>query len=95
MRFRMKSVRHLTHTLGLLFLATTALGLTDRKFTASPTITAEVSTMVKMLEQWHYNRDAVRSTDYAQVIPDYMASLDGQKLFFLNLFDFSSMMMNE
>ena len=84
MRFRMKSVRLLAHTLGLLLLATTALGLTDRKFTASPTISAEVSTMVKMLEQWHYNRDAVRSSDYAEVIPDYMASLDGQKLFFLN-----------
>jgi carboxyl-terminal processing protease len=62
----------------------TEFAVTDRKFTASPTITAEVSTMVKMLEQWHYNRDAVRSTDYAQVIPDYMESLDGQKLFFLN-----------
>lgn len=84
MRLRMKLVRHLAHTLGLLLLATTALGLTDRKFTASPTISAEVSTMVKMLEQWHYNREAVRSTDYAQVIPDYMESLDGQKLFFLH-----------
>lgn len=56
----------------------------DKKFTTSPTLAKEASTFVKLLEQAHYNHDAVRSADYAQVIPDYMTELDGQHLFFLN-----------
>jgi carboxyl-terminal processing protease len=39
---------------------------------------------VTLLEQAHYNRDAVHSGDYAQVIPEYMKALDGQHLFFLD-----------
>ncbi len=61
----------------------TALAATDRKFSTSPTLAREASTFVKLLEQAHYNHDAVRSADYAQVVPDYMAELDGQHLFFL------------
>ncbi len=56
---------------------------TDRKFTTSPTLSTEARTLVNLLEQAHYNRDAVRSADYAEVIPGYMSDLDGQKLFFL------------
>jgi carboxyl-terminal processing protease len=56
----------------------------DRKpFTTSTTLASEAQTLVKLLEQAHYNHDAVRSADYAQVIPDYMGDLDGQRLFFL------------
>jgi carboxyl-terminal processing protease len=36
-----------------------------------------------LLEQAHYNRDAVHSSDYAQAIPEYMTALDGQHMFFL------------
>lgn len=64
-------------------LAAPVFALTDRKFVTSPTLATEATTMIQLLEQAHYNRDAVRSSDYAQVIPDYMGSLDGQKLFFL------------
>jgi carboxyl-terminal processing protease len=64
-------------------LAGPAFGLTDRKFTTSPTLATEARTMVQLLEQAHYNRDAVRSSNYAEVIPDYMSLLDGQRLFFL------------
>lgn len=64
-------------------LAAPASALTDRKFVTSPTLATEATTMIQLLEQAHYNRDAVRSSDYAQVIPDFMGSLDGQKLFFL------------
>lgn len=64
-------------------LVAPAFAITDRKFVTSPTLATEATTMVQLLEQAHYNRDAVRSSDYAQVIPDYMGSLDGQKLFFL------------
>lgn len=67
--------------LALAFTATAAT--TDRKFTTSSTLAKEASTFVKLLETLHYNHDAVRSADYAQVVPDYMTELDGQHLFFL------------
>ncbi|MSU70291.1 MAG: tail-specific protease [Opitutaceae bacterium] len=68
--------------LSALALAAT-LAAADRKFTTSTTLATEASTLVKLLEQAHYNHDNVRSSDYAQVIPDYMTELDGQHLFFL------------
>ncbi len=56
----------------------------DRKpFTTSTALAGEAQTLVKLLEQAHYNHDNVRAADYAQVIPDYMGDLDGQRLFFL------------
>jgi carboxyl-terminal processing protease len=56
----------------------------DRKaFTTSPTLASEASTLIKLLEQAHYNHDNVKSADFANVIPDYMGDLDGQRLFFL------------
>src|SRR5476651_475438 len=56
----------------------------DLKFTTPDTLTTEAQTLVTLLEQAHYNRDAVHSGDYAQVIPEYMKALDGQHLFFLD-----------
>lgn len=57
----------------------------DRKpFATSATLADEAITLIKLLEQAHYNHDAVQSADYAQVIPDYMRDLDGQRLFFLD-----------
>lgn len=56
----------------------------DRKFTSSPTLSTEARTLVNLLEQAHYNRDAVHNADYAQVISSYMGDLDGQRLFFLD-----------
>jgi carboxyl-terminal processing protease len=56
----------------------------DRKpFSTSTTLANEASTLTKLLDELHYNHDAVRVTDYASVIPDYMGELDGQRLFFL------------
>jgi carboxyl-terminal processing protease len=62
---------------------TTAFAVTDQKFTSSSTLAIEARTLVRLLEQAHYNRDAVHSSDYAEVIPNFMADLDGQRLFFL------------
>jgi carboxyl-terminal processing protease len=56
----------------------------DRKFSTSTTLSTETKTLIQLLEQAHYNRDAVKSSDYTQVIADYMGELDGQRLFFLN-----------
>lgn len=64
-------------------LALPAFGLSDRQFTTSPTLSLEAKKMVELLENAHYNRDAVRSKNYDEVIPDYMSALDGQRLFFL------------
>ena len=64
-------------------LATATQAVTDRKFTTSPTLAKEVRVMVDLMSQLHYNRDAVRSSNYAEVISEYMGNLDGQRLFFL------------
>ena len=61
----------------------TVLVAADRKFSTSSTLSTETRTLIQLLEQAHYNRDAVKSSDYTQVIPDYMGELDGQRLFFL------------
>ncbi|RFC47062.1 MAG: carboxyl-terminal processing protease [Verrucomicrobia bacterium] len=57
--------------------------VTDRQFTTSPTLSTEARTLVQLLEQAHYNREAVHSSNYAEVIPNYMGDLDGQRLFFI------------
>ena len=60
-----------------------ALAPSDHKFSTPETLSKEATILVRLLSEDHYNRDAVKSSDYAQVIPDYMANLDGQHLFFL------------
>src|SRR3954466_1757781 len=62
---------------------TAAFAATDRKFSTPTSLQTEASTLVNILERAHYNRDAVKTSDYANVIPDYMGDLDGQRLFFL------------
>ncbi len=56
-----------------------------RRFKTSDTLSTEAETLVQLLQEADYNRAAIHSSDYAQVIPDYMASLllDPQHLFFL------------
>jgi len=82
MRFSL--VRRLALGTALLAVSVTAtFARTDQKFTSSSALTIEARTLVQLLEQAHYNRDAVRSSDYAEVIPNFMADLDGQRLFFL------------
>ena len=43
----------------------------------------EIRALVQLLEAAHYNRDAVTKDNYGELIPDFMESLDGQRLFFL------------
>ncbi len=54
----------------------------DRKFTTGSALRVEIRQVLALLEQYHYNRDAVRPANYAAVISDYMGALDGQRLFF-------------
>lgn len=65
-----------------LFLGTAGLFASDRNYKTTPVMRHEVRTLVQMLEYFHYNKGAVTSKDYPQVITDYMAELDPQRLFF-------------
>ncbi len=70
-------------TLVLALGSTAALfGTVDRNYKTTPVMRLEVRTLVQMLEYYHYNKDAVSSADYPQLVTDYMAELDPQRLFF-------------
>jgi carboxyl-terminal processing protease len=70
-------------TLGLTLVCAAAFGRSDRKFSTAPTLATESRFLIQLLEQAHYNRDAISSSDYVQIIPSFMSDLDGQRLFFL------------
>src|ERR1039457_4354136 len=55
----------------------------DPRFTTPPTLSTEAQALVTLLENAHYNRGAVHSDDYKEVIPEFMKALDTQHLFFL------------
>lgn len=76
--------RFLSTLLALSALALTARAKTDATFDVPDQLKVEATTLIQLLEQYHYNRDAVNAASYAEVIPDYMAALDGQHLFFLD-----------
>jgi len=67
----------------LAFTLATGFAADRKQFSTSTTLAAEASTLTKLLDELHYNHDSVRAADYANVIPDYMGDLDGQRLFFL------------
>jgi carboxyl-terminal processing protease len=68
----------------LAIFSAAGLSGSDQKFTTPATLSMEAQNLVQLLEQAHYNRDAVKSDDYAQAIPDFMKALDSQHLFFLD-----------
>ncbi len=70
--------------LGLTLASTTLSALPDRTLTTSPAFATEIRTLVKLLEEAHYNREAVKPEDYSEIIPNYMTDLDGQRLFFID-----------
>lgn len=54
-----------------------------KTFTAPALFEHEVVGFMNVLENYHYNRDNVRPADFNQLVPDYMAEFDSQRLFFL------------
>jgi carboxyl-terminal processing protease len=68
----------------LLFLVAWAVTFAapDQNYTTTPLMSNETRALVKMLEYYHYNKDAVGATDYAQLVTEYMGDLDPQRLFF-------------
>ncbi len=67
----------------LLPAAAPEAALAARKLEPPPNFRLEVQGVVQLLEMAHYNRDAVKPANYAGLLPDFMGSLDGQRLFFL------------
>ena len=65
-----------------LAVATTASAVLDREFKTTPVMRLETRTLLQMLEVYHYNKDAVTAANYPQLISDFLAELDPQRLFF-------------
>ncbi len=65
-----------------LALLTAASAAPDREFKTTPVMRLETRTLVQMLEYFHYNKDAVTTADYPELISDYLKELDPQRLFF-------------
>lgn len=59
-----------------------AFAAPDRNYTTTPLMASETRTLVQMLEYYHYNKDAVHSSDYDQLVTDFMDAWDPQRLFF-------------
>ncbi|HEY9248730.1 MAG TPA: carboxy terminal-processing peptidase, partial [Rariglobus sp.] len=78
-----RSARRLIALLALSLVMPHVHAGTEGTFQAPPMLDVEARTLIRLLEEVHYNRDAVNAASYAEVIPDYMATLDGQHLFFL------------
>jgi carboxyl-terminal processing protease len=56
----------------------------EKGYSPPPTLATEAELLMQLLDRGQYNHDAVHTADFAQVIPDYMAALDPQHLFFLD-----------
>jgi len=67
-----------------LVLAVIAQALPDSNLKTTPVMRLETRTLVQMLEYFHYNKGAVTTADYPQLITAYMQELDPQRLFFNN-----------
>jgi carboxyl-terminal processing protease len=77
-----RPARHFFAFLALAVFTTYAHAEPTGTFEPPPSLKFEAQTLIRLLEEVHYNRDAVSEARYAEVIPDYMANLDGQHLFF-------------
>lgn len=69
-------------SLALLTAAAAATAAPDRTFKTTPAMRLETRALMQMLEVYHYNKDAVTAANYPQLISDYLAELDPQRLFF-------------
>jgi carboxyl-terminal processing protease len=83
MKFKAPFASALRLILLVAVLGTSLSARTDRTLKTTPTQSLETSALIRLLEEWHYNREGVKVKDYEEVIPDYMTELDGQHLFFL------------
>ncbi|OAM91104.1 tail-specific protease [Termitidicoccus mucosus] len=83
-RHRLRSLPGLAAAaLVLTLVPVRAQGTDGGAFKSTPAFEREVVNVIGLLEHYHYNRDAVRPADYAEVVPNFMSDFDGQRLFFL------------
>src|SRR5690606_3918520 len=68
---------------GLLAFGSALQARPDRTFTVTPNEQSEIRNFIRLLEEAHYNREAVTPANYRDVILDFMESWDAQHLFFL------------
>jgi carboxyl-terminal processing protease len=54
-----------------------------RKLEPTKSLQLELQALIRLLEEVHLNRDQVRPSSYAELIPSTFKTLDGQKLFLL------------
>jgi carboxyl-terminal processing protease len=66
-----------------LILVVPSIRAAERVYKPDAYFEREVTQLIRLLEEYHYNRDGVKSADYTQIIPDFMAEFDGMRLFFL------------
>jgi len=64
--------------------STAAAARGDRTFDLPPTLQTETKFLIRLLEEAHYNKEAVKPRDYREIITNYMGDWDGQRLFFLD-----------
>lgn len=77
-------IRFVSTWLLTLVLATATIpAASARNYQSDAYFEREVTQLIRLLEEYHYNRDGVKPADYAQVIPDFMGEFDGLRLFFL------------
>jgi carboxyl-terminal processing protease len=78
-----------SHRLGLLVfslfvaVAVSLSGRPDRTFEVTPAEAKEIRNFVRLLEEAHYNREAVEPSSYLGIIRAFMEDWDGHHLFFL------------
>lgn len=53
------------------------------KFTTTTTLSTEASILIRLLDEAQYNHASVHQSDFGEIVPDYMAALDSQHLFYL------------
>lgn len=68
--------------LAIALTAAPAPAAPDRSYATTKIMSLEVRALVQMLEHYHYNKGAVTSADYPEMIEEYMEALDPQHLFF-------------
>ena len=66
-----------------LLLATSLIARPDRSFEVSPAESKEIRNFVRLLEEAHYNREAVEPSSYLGIIRTFMEDWDAHHLFFL------------
>ena len=66
-----------------ILLAASLIARPDRSFEVSPAESKEIRNFVRLLEEAHYNREAVQPSSYLGIIRTFMEDWDAHHLFFL------------